>query len=115
MTTVRHGHVIRYKNLGKTILQGTLEAKRRRDRRKKVWLDNIKDWTSLTEKGLHELAPWRSSAELLHGGCSFSPQLCRAPPWRLLVQPSAIPPQSSAPKQANSLVGVTGSVFYRAL
>ncbi|KAI8486085.1 hypothetical protein Bbelb_361850 [Branchiostoma belcheri] len=54
MSTVRRrklqwfGHLTRHNNLAKTILQGTLEGKRRRGRQKKVWLDNIKDWTSLT-------------------------------------------------------------------
>ncbi|KAI8518067.1 hypothetical protein Bbelb_040840 [Branchiostoma belcheri] len=40
-------------------------------------------------------------------GATSMEELCRAPPWRLLVQPSAIPPQSSATKQVNSLVVVT--------
>ena len=40
-------HVTRHDSLSKTILQGTLEAGRRRGRQRKCWTDNIKEWTSL--------------------------------------------------------------------
>ena len=35
-------------SLSKTILQGTLEGGRRRGRQRKCWVDNMKEWTSLT-------------------------------------------------------------------
>ncbi|KAI8520464.1 hypothetical protein Bbelb_002180 [Branchiostoma belcheri] len=37
--------------------------------------------------GLHEQPPWRSSAELRAERATSMEELCRAPPWRLLVQP----------------------------
>ena len=40
------GHTTRHDTLAKTILQGTLEGKRKRGRQKKSWLDNIKEWTN---------------------------------------------------------------------
>ena len=43
----RFGYVVRHNNLSKTILQGTLEGGRHRGRRRKHWMDNIKEWTSL--------------------------------------------------------------------
>ena len=33
--------------LDKTILQGTVKGKRRQDRQKKRWEDNIREWTGL--------------------------------------------------------------------
>ncbi|KAI8491786.1 hypothetical protein Bbelb_305910 [Branchiostoma belcheri] len=57
----------RHNNLAKTILQGTLEGKRRRGRQKKVWLDNIKDWTSLTVPQLLTAAQDRRT--WLHSCC----------------------------------------------
>ena len=39
------GHVSRSSSLAKTILQGTVNGKRRRGRQKKRWEDNIKVWT----------------------------------------------------------------------
>ena len=41
------GHVSRSSGLAKTILQGTLEEKRKRGRQKKRWKDNMKDWTRM--------------------------------------------------------------------
>ncbi|GFS18977.1 endonuclease-reverse transcriptase [Elysia marginata] len=41
------GHVTRHDSLSKTILQGTVEGKRRRGRQKKAWCDNIKEWTGM--------------------------------------------------------------------
>ena len=41
------GHVLRQDSLSKTIIHGTLEGGRRRDRQRKCWMDNIKVWTSL--------------------------------------------------------------------
>ena len=64
----RFWHVTRHDNLSRTILQGTLEGGRRRDRQRKCWMDNIKEWTSLPMQELLARAPcrkdWkRSSAE----------------------------------------------------
>ncbi|GFS13586.1 retrovirus-related Pol polyprotein LINE-1 [Elysia marginata] len=41
------GHVTRHDSLSKTILQGTVEGKRRRGRQKKAWCGNIKEWTGM--------------------------------------------------------------------
>ena len=41
------GHVLRSSGLAKTILQGTVEGKRKRGRQKKRWEDNIKEWTEI--------------------------------------------------------------------
>ena len=41
------GHATLYDCLSKTTLQGTLEGRRRCDRQRKCWMDNIKEWTSL--------------------------------------------------------------------
>ncbi|GFS07296.1 endonuclease-reverse transcriptase [Elysia marginata] len=43
----RFGHVTRHDSLSKTVLQGTVEGKRRRGRQKKAWCDNIKEWTGM--------------------------------------------------------------------
>ncbi|KAI8502174.1 hypothetical protein Bbelb_197620 [Branchiostoma belcheri] len=80
MSTVRRrklqwfGHLTRHNNLAKTILQGTLEGKRRRGRQKKVWLDNIKDWTSLTVPQLLTAAQDRRT--WLYSCC----KVCLVPP-----------------------------------
>ncbi|GFR76872.1 UDP-glucuronosyltransferase 2A1-like [Elysia marginata] len=46
------GHVTRHDSLSKTILQATVEGKRRRGRQRKAWCDNIKEWT---EMAMYEL------------------------------------------------------------
>ena len=54
LTTVKrrklkwYGHVTKSTWLAKTILQGTVQGGRRRGRQKKIWEDNIPDWTGLT-------------------------------------------------------------------
>ncbi|GFR94579.1 endonuclease-reverse transcriptase [Elysia marginata] len=45
------GHVTRHDSLSKTILQGTVEGKRRRGRQKMAWCDNIKEWTGMAMPG----------------------------------------------------------------
>ena len=51
LTTVKkrklkwYGHVTRSSGLSKTILQGTVQGKRRRGRQRKKWTDNIAEWT----------------------------------------------------------------------
>ena len=44
----RFGHVSRSSGLAKTILQGSVEGKRKRGRQKKWWEDNIKEWKEWT-------------------------------------------------------------------
>ena len=41
------GHVSRSSGLAKTILQGTVNGKRKRGRQKKRWEDSIKEWTGV--------------------------------------------------------------------
>ena len=41
------GHVSRTSGLAKTILQSTMNGKRRRGRQKKRWEDSIKEWTRM--------------------------------------------------------------------
>ena len=41
------GHVSRSSGLAKTILQDTVQGKRRKGRQKKMWEDNIKEWTEM--------------------------------------------------------------------
>ena len=40
-----YGHTCRHNTLSKTILQGSVEGKRRRGRPRKSWNDNIREWT----------------------------------------------------------------------
>ena len=40
------GHVTRHDSLSKTILQDTLEGRRRRGRQSKYWMDNNTEWTA---------------------------------------------------------------------
>ena len=42
-----YGHVTRSSGLAKTVLQGTVQVGRRRDRQRKRWEDNTKEWTGL--------------------------------------------------------------------
>ena len=60
------GHVTRHDSLCKTIMQGTIEGRRRRGRQRKCWLDNIKEWSTLTMPELLEKAMdrpvWRETA-----------------------------------------------------
>ena len=46
------GHVTRHDSPSKTILQDTLEDGRRRGRRRKCWMGNIKEWASLPKSEL---------------------------------------------------------------
>ena len=54
LTTVKkhklrwYGHVTRSSGLAKKILQGTVQGGRRKGRQKKIWEDNITEWTGLT-------------------------------------------------------------------
>ena len=42
-----YGHVTRSSGLAKTVLQGTVQGGRRRGRQRKLWEDNVKEWTGL--------------------------------------------------------------------
>ena len=42
-----NGHVSRSTGLAKTILQGTVNGRRRQGRQRKSWEDNIREWTGL--------------------------------------------------------------------
>ena len=57
-----YGHVTRSNGLSKTILQGTVQGKRRRGRQRKKWADNITEWTgksfSTTQTLAHDRHKW---------------------------------------------------------
>ena len=59
-----YGHVSCHDSLSKTILQGTVEGKRKRGRQRKSWIDNIKEWTDCPADHLIRMAEdrerWRS-------------------------------------------------------
>ena len=73
LTTVKkrklrwYGHVTRSEGLAKTILQGTVQGKRRRGRQKKKWADNILEWTgksfAVTQAIAHNRTRW---SQLVH-------------------------------------------------
>ena len=58
-----YGHVARSGSLSKTIMQGTVQGKRKRGRQKKRWEDNIKEWTGLSfinsQKAAQDRGKWR--------------------------------------------------------
>ena len=55
------GHVVRAEaTLANTILQGTVEGTRKRGRPKRVWMDEIKNWTGRNVEELLRLAENRS-------------------------------------------------------
>ena len=69
LTTVKrrklqwYGHVSRSPGLAKTILQGTEEGGRRQGRQRKMWEDNIREWTGLefakSQRVVENRAKWR--------------------------------------------------------
>ena len=83
LTTVRrrklkwYGHVSRSSGLAKTVLQGTVQGKRKRGRQRKRWEDNISEWTGM-----------RLSETLR--------QSERREEWRELVTRSSVVPQRSS-------------------
>ena len=83
LTTVKRrklkwfGHVTRSSGQAKTILQGTVQGGRRRDRQRKRWEDNIKEWTGLEWNIIVRKAENREE-------------------WRKLVVKSTVVPQRSA-------------------
>ena len=54
------GYVTRHDSLSKTILLSTLEGWRRQGQKRKCWMDNIKEWTSLPMPELLARASCRS-------------------------------------------------------
>ena len=70
------GHVTRHSSLSKTILQGTVEGGRKRGRQRKIWIDNIKQWSQMDMSTLLTSAQdrrgWRNLCNSLSTG---SPKL----------------------------------------
>ena len=58
-----YGHVSRPSGLAKTILQGTVKRGRRQDSQKKMWEDNIREWTGLefvkSQRAVEDREKWR--------------------------------------------------------
>ena len=50
------GHTVRHDSLCKTVMEGTVEGQRRRGRQRKMWMDNIKEWTGLKFENILEKA-----------------------------------------------------------
>ena len=69
-----YGHISRSSGLAKTILQGTVKWRRRQDRQRKRWDDNIREWTGL------EFAKSQGAVE-------------NRETWRKLVVKSSVVPQ----------------------
>ncbi|GFS15300.1 hypothetical protein ElyMa_004929100 [Elysia marginata] len=74
------GYVTRHDSLSKTILQGTVEGKRRRGRQKKAWCDNLKEWTGMAMYELVRSASdryaWRHRQTCMATeNCFFCPQI----------------------------------------
>ena len=69
LTTVKrrklqwYGHVSRSSGLAKTILQGTEKGGRRQGRQRKMWEDNIREWTGLefakSQRAVENREKWR--------------------------------------------------------
>lgn len=59
-----YGHTTRSSGLSKTILQGTVEGRRKRGGQKKKWADNIREWTGKrfaeTQALAHDRDRWRA-------------------------------------------------------
>ena len=77
LTTVKNrklkwfGHVTRSCGLPKTILQGTVEGKRKRGGQRKRWTDNAEEWTGKplaeTQALAHDGNRWRRLGHSLSG------------------------------------------------
>ena len=58
LTTVKRrklawfGHTTRHDSLSKTIMQGTVAGAQKRGRQRKSWMDNIREWTTMTTPDL---------------------------------------------------------------
>ena len=57
-----YGHTIIHDNLSKTILQGMVEGNRKCGRPKIKWIDDIKEWSKMTQSDLmvkpHDCNEW---------------------------------------------------------
>ena len=83
LTTVKkkklkwYGHVTRTNGLSKTILQGTVQGKRRRGRQRKKWADNITEWTGKnfaeTQALAHDRKRWRTLVNCSSMQCPYDP------------------------------------------
>ena len=69
-----YGHVFHSSGLAKVILQGTVKGERRQGRQKKIWENNIREWTGL------EFAKSQSAEE-------------NREKWRKMVVKSSLVPQ----------------------
>ena len=78
--STQSGHVTGYDSLSKTILQGTLEGRRRRGRLRKCWVDNVKEWTSLPMPKLLPVASCRQHWKRISAESSFMS------PWHPISQ-----------------------------
>lgn len=76
-----YGHVTRHTSLSKTILQGTVEGKRRRGRQRKSWMDNIKEWTGCSFQTLLRSAEDRERWRSLTAQASTMTPLRPPRPW----------------------------------
>ena len=54
-----YGHVSRSSGLARTILQGTVKGGRRQGRQRKMWEDNIREWTGLEFAESQSAVEWR--------------------------------------------------------
>ena len=61
-----NGHVSRSSGLAKTILQGTVKGRRRQERQRKRWEDNIREWTGpefgRSQRAVEDREKWRTLA-----------------------------------------------------
>ena len=76
-----YGHVTRYSGLAKTVLQGTVEGRRRRGRQKKRWTDKIEEW-----QGNHLRRLWHTTVtdgRDWHTACQYGAPT--TPPLTLLL------------------------------
>lgn len=76
-----YGHVTRHTSLSNTILQGTVEGKRRRGRQRKCWMDNIKEWTECRFQTLLRTAKDRERWRSLTAQMSTMAPLRPPRPW----------------------------------
>ena len=72
-----YGHISRSSGMAKTILQGTVKGARRRERQKKRWEANIKEWTGM---GFGESLRAAEDTEGWKGIVATSPIVSRRPP-----------------------------------
>ena len=68
------GIVSRSSGLAKTILHGTVKGKRKRGRQKKMWEDNIKDWTGMDLASLTRAAENRTRCKGIGANSSVVPR-----------------------------------------